>query len=78
MPRLKEPEIRYMPEGEAFTWNSRNMPVFPNCENDYGGQVFCVSHKLLLNDLQWKMHREEKTIHVVVWYCAKHELMEEM
>lgn len=75
--RLKEPDIRYMPEGESFIWDSRNMPVFPNCGEDVG-KVFCVSHKILLDDETWKSHRENKSTHVVAWYCEKHKVMEEM
>jgi hypothetical protein len=75
--RLSEPKIEYLPYGESFTWDSRNMPVFENCGYDKG-QIFCVSHKLLMNDETWKTHKEHKSTHIVVWYCEKHKLMEEM
>lgn len=88
MPRLSEAIKKFLKEGDSFTWNHRNMPVYAQCQKDTG-DFFCVSHEVFLtrdkNRIKQKHytcqdydeHTSLKQTHIIVWYCHIHQLMEE-
>lgn len=86
MPRLASPKIEYLPEGEAFTWQSRNMPVYDPCDTGKGLK-FCVAHNIFMTPEKQvfkgifttptEQHLNHASTHILVWYCEKHERFEE-
>jgi hypothetical protein len=71
MARLIQPVLRYIKEYDSFIFQSRNWPVYHNCNNPAArGIYFCHAHsKFMVTDEEFDKHCEHASTHTLVYLC---------
>ena len=58
-------------KGRGF---QRDVTILPSCDSKTGGQWYCVTHGVTLDNWSKEEHYAEPGKHVMAWLCNEHGL----